>query len=78
MVCSFLSNDKIYFYISNKDKNLTPYGIAIGEESINFSTPDFEFIKREKMENFELMETNEKFVDLFDYHVSNCEKDSFK
>ena len=24
------------------------------------------------------METNENFVDLFDSHVSNCRKDSFK
>ena len=24
------------------------------------------------------METNENFVDLFDYHVSNCGKNSFR
>ena len=36
MVCSFLTNDEIYKYISIMDKNLTPYSIAIGEEKIFF------------------------------------------
>ena len=35
MVCSFLTNDEIYNYISNMGNKLTPYSIAIGEE-INF------------------------------------------
>ena len=34
MVCSFLTNDKIYKYISNMGNNLTPFGIAIGWENI--------------------------------------------
>ena len=29
-VCSFLTNDRIYKYISNMGNNLTPYSIAIG------------------------------------------------
>ena len=33
MVCSFLTNDKIYKYISNMGNNLTPYSIAIGWEN---------------------------------------------
>ena len=33
-VCSFLTNDKIYKYISNMGNNLTPYSIAIGWENI--------------------------------------------
>ena len=32
MVCSHLTNDKIYDYISNMVNNLTPYSIAIGEK----------------------------------------------
>ena len=36
MVCSFLTNNKIYKYISNMDNNLTPYSIAIREENICF------------------------------------------
>ena len=78
MLCSFLTNDKSYKYISNKGNNLIPCSIAIGEENIYFLTPHFKFIKRENIKKTELMETNVNFVDLFDYHVSNCEKDSFK
>ena len=33
-ICSFLTNDIIYNYISNMGSNLTPYSIAIGEEYI--------------------------------------------
>ena len=36
MVCSFLTNDKIYKYTSNMGNNLTPYSIAIGEENTIF------------------------------------------
>ena len=30
MLCSFLTDDRIYKYISNMGNNLTPYSIAIG------------------------------------------------
>ena len=33
-VCSFLTNDKFYKYISNMGNNLTPYSKAIGSEII--------------------------------------------
>ena len=46
MVCSFLTNDDISKYISNKGNNLTPYSITIGEENIYFLTPHFMFVKR--------------------------------
>ena len=78
MVCSFLTNDKIYKYISNIGNNLTPYSIAIGEENIYFLTPHFEFIERENIEKTELMEKKENFVNLFDSRDSICRKDSFK
>ena len=58
-MCSFLTNDKIYKYISNMGNNLIPYSIAIREENFDFSTPGFKFIKRQNIKNFELMETNE-------------------
>ena len=58
--------------------NLIPYSIALGEENIYFLTPDFKFIKREITKNIESMEGNETFVDLFDYHDSNCRKDWFE
>ena len=78
MVCSFLTNDKIYKYISNMCINLTPYSIAIGEENTQFLTPDFKFVERENIKNINSIEKNEDFVDLFDYHDLKCRKGSFK
>ena len=46
MVCSFLTNDKIYEYISNMGNNLTPYSIAVGWEYIYYLTPYFRVIKK--------------------------------
>ena len=68
MLCSILTNDKKYKYISIMGNNLIPYIIAIGEENIYFLTPDFKFIKRGINKNLKSMEGNENFVDLFDYH----------
>ena len=39
MVCSFLSNDGIYKYISNMGNNLTPCSIVIGWKNIHYLTP---------------------------------------
>ena len=39
MICSFLTNDNNHKYNSNMGNNLTPYSIAVGEESIYFLTP---------------------------------------
>ena len=46
MVCSFLTNDKIYNNISNMGNSLTPYSIAIEEENIYFLTPHFIFVEK--------------------------------
>ena len=78
MICSFLTNDKIYKNISNMGSNLTPYSIAKGEENIYFLTPHFELIEKDKNNDNELLNTNESSVDPFDYHVSNCGIHSFK
>ena len=50
MVCSFLTNDKVYKYISNLGNNLTPYSIAIGWENIYYLTPYFRIIKKENID----------------------------
>ena len=50
MVCSFLTNDRIYKYISNMCNNLTPCSIAIGWENIYYLTPYFRFIKKENID----------------------------
>ena len=78
MVCSFLTNDKIYQSFSNLGNNLTPYSIALGDENTYFLTPHFIFFRRDKIGYDELLKTNENSVDPYDYHLSNCGKDSFK
>ena len=52
--------------------NLTPYSIAVGDENIYFLTPQFKFIKREKIIDNELLKTNKSSIDPFEYLVSNC------
>ena len=50
MVCSFMSSDNIYEYVSNMGNNLTPYSFAIGEENYYLLTPNFSFIKKDKID----------------------------
>ena len=50
MVCSFLTSDNIYSYISNMGDNLSPYSVATGEENYYLLTPNFSFIKKDKID----------------------------
>ena len=50
MVCSFLTSDNIYEYISNMGRNLSPYSIATGEENYYLLAPNFSFIKKDKID----------------------------
>ena len=50
MVCSFMTSDNIYEYVSNMGNNLTPYSIATGEENYYLLTPNFSFIKKDKID----------------------------
>ena len=79
MICSFLIyNDNFYKCISNMGINLTPYSIAIGEENFYFLAPHFKFIKNNRIDDREILGTNENSVDTFDYHASIVKKKSFK
>ena len=49
-VCSFLTEDKIYKYISNMGNNLTPCSIAVGWKNIYYRTPYFKYIKKENID----------------------------
>ena len=49
MVCSFLTSDNIYEYISNMGRNLSPYSFAIGKENYYLLAPNFSFIKKDKI-----------------------------
>ena len=68
MVCSFLTNDRIYKYISNVGNNLTPCSIAIGMENIYYSTPYFKFTEKQ---NINVNDIDELFDDR---NISNCQK----
>ena len=50
MVCSFLTSDNIYDYVSNVGINLSPYSFATGEENYYMLTPNFGFIKKDKID----------------------------
>ena len=50
MVCSFMTSDNIYEYISNMGNNLSPYSVAAGEKNYYLFAPIFSFIKKEKID----------------------------
>ena len=50
MICSFMTSDNIYEYVSNMGNNLTPYSIATGEENYYLLTPNFSFNKKDKID----------------------------
>ena len=50
MVCSFLTSDNIYEYVSNMGNNLSPYSFATGEENYYLLAPNFSFIRKHKID----------------------------
>ena len=50
MVCSFMTSNNIYEYISNMGNNLCPYSVATGEENYYLLAPNFKFIKKDKID----------------------------
>ena len=52
-ICSFVTDDKIYKYISNMGNNLTPYSLAIGYENIYYLTPYFRYNKKENIDDID-------------------------
>ena len=70
MVCSFLTNDKIYKYISNMGNNLSPYSIAIGWENIYYLTPYFRVVKKEIVD----MNNIDKLFDIDYDNITSREK----
>ena len=50
MVCSILTSDNIYEYISNMGRNLSPYSFAIGIKNYYLLAPNFSFIKKDKID----------------------------
>ena len=50
MVCSFMTSDNIYEYVSNMGNNLSPYSVATGEKNYYLLAPNFSFIKTDKID----------------------------
>ena len=50
MVCSFMTSDNIYKYVSNMGINLSPNGVATGSENYYLLAPNFSFIKKDKID----------------------------
>ena len=50
MVCSCMTSDKIYEYISNMGNNLTPYSVATGSENYYLLAPNFKFLNKDKID----------------------------
>ena len=50
MVCSFMTSDNIYEYVSNMGNYLSPYSFATGEENYYLLAPNFSFIKEDKID----------------------------
>ena len=71
MVCSFMTSDNIYEYISNMGNNLSPYSIATGEENYYLLAPNFSFIKKDKIDYNTLL--NGIYVPDSDLHFEKLE-----
>ena len=56
MVCSFLTCDRIYEYISNMGNNLIPYSVAMGWDNYYLLAPNFKFIKKDKIDYNTIMD----------------------
>ena len=50
MVCSFMTSDNIYEYISNMGNNLSPDSVATGDKNYYLLTPNFKFGKKDKID----------------------------
>ena len=50
MVCSFMTSDNIYEYISNMGNNVYPYIVATGEEIYYLLAPNSKFIKKDEID----------------------------
>ena len=50
IVCSSMTSDNIFEYISNMGINLYPYSVATGEENYYLLAPNFKIIKKDKID----------------------------
>ena len=77
-IYSFITNDHIFYYISNMGNNLIPYSIAVGEENVCFVSPQCKYTKRVNIRDVDMLNTNGTSVDPFDYHLQQHGPDHFE
>ena len=68
MVCSFLTDDKIYKYISNMEDIILPESKVIGEINVYFHNPHFKSLKKD------MIDGNDICLDTFDDYVLKYKK----
>ena len=82
MVCSFLTNDRIFKYISNMGNSLSPYSIGTREDNYYLLAPNFKFNKKDKIDYDTILhgiyvadsDLKEYFEELELYKIhSNCD-----
>ena len=67
MVCSFMTSDNIYEYISNMGNNLCPYSVATGKENYYLLAPNFKYFEKDKIDYDAILDG-----------IYPCEDESFK
>ena len=50
MVCSFMTSDNLYEYVSNMGINFSPYSLATGSENYYLLALNFKFTKKDKID----------------------------
>ena len=68
-IFSFITNVHILEYISVTGDNMIPYSITIGVENLSFLSPHCKRLKTVKIGDDELLKTNGKSMDPFDYQL---------
>ena len=49
-ICTFMTSDNFFEYISNMGNNLCPYIVAIGEKNYYLLAPNFKFFEKDKID----------------------------
>ena len=69
MIASFVTDDKIYKYISLMDNNLISWYVATGGKYVFFITSHFKYVEKDKIDQSKLLDTDNDCVDPYIYHV---------
>ena len=77
-ICIFKTDDKIIDYISLIGNNMCTYAIMVGEKFTYFIAHLYKFNGNDKIEEGTLLNTTNKKLFPFLFHLAKCGEDSFK